>query len=302
MNRALPGAFARAGHPQPIFDAVFFNVADPLSDDSSGKRTENDALRAIGVNANSVHRVTSRELPQMILELPDFRDWAPEIGENVWSFWGNRSAEKALTRGTGNSGVNAAGYYVGSHSTDFMARMGLTALLRLLRKEASTAHDNARRLHGGTRSRDLRRLRNRTLTTSLDLATLEEDIRSYNRRRWRDREPQFFLDYADWFKRRGEEDGRPAFEPIDINKSERKLQKQLARELVAFDEGYREVLSSVASLTASLDSRRVQRIAIWVSVVSVGVALVTLWATQKTPPDLIASGCALLAGLGWAPC
>ncbi|MFV4913889.1 hypothetical protein PFZ49_10105, partial [Microbacterium lacticum] len=33
MSRTLPGAFASARHPQPLFDVIFFNVADPAVDD-----------------------------------------------------------------------------------------------------------------------------------------------------------------------------------------------------------------------------------------------------------------------------
>ncbi len=302
MSRSLPGAFARAHHPHPLFEVIFFNVADPAVTETSDHRVENDALRAVGVAEHSVYRVTSDELPGLHLELPGRGDWAPDISENVWSFWGNRRAISLLTSKTGHSGVNAAGYFVGSYTTDFMARFGLTALLRLLRSNASTAHDNARRLHGGTTSRDLKRLRLRTLTTSLDLATLEADIKSYNTRRWRDREPDFYLDYSAWLKKRDEQAGRKRFRPVNLNREERKLQKRLARELVEFDAEYREVLSTVASLGASLDSRRVQRVAIWVSAASLVVALVTLWATQNPPPDLIVGGCSFLGMLGWSLC
>jgi hypothetical protein len=301
MSQTLPGTFARAHHPHPLFDLVFFDVADPFDHDE-GKHVENDALRAIGINENSVNLSRSGEFPGLLLEPPDRVGWAPDISKNVWSLWGNRSAVPALTEGTGNSGCSAAGYYVGEAMTDYIARSGLTALLYLLHGNASNAHDNAHKLHGGTSSRDLKRLRDRTLTTSLDLARLEEDIRVYNSRRWRDREPQFYLDLAPWFKKRDEEEGRKPSKPVDLNKSERKLQKRLARELVAFDAEYREVLGTVASLGASLDSRRVQRVATWVAAVSLGVALVTLWATQKSPPDIIGGGCALVQGFGWPLC
>ncbi len=302
MSRTLPGAFASARHPQPLFDVIFFNVADHMDDDARPSHRENDALRAMGLQDHVPYRVTSEELPGLLLQEPVARDWAPDISENVWSLWGNRDAAARITSGTGHSGVESAGYFVGSRSTDFMARSGLTAFLRLLRGKASIAHDNARELHGGTSSRDLKRLRIRTLTTSLDLATLEEDIKLYNRRRWRDREPVFYLDYTAWFKERDKEEGRKPFKPVNLNAQERKVQRRLARELVEFDAEYREVLSTVASLGASLDSRRVQRVAIWVSVVSVVVALVTLWATQESPPDLVAVSCSFLRTLGWGLC
>lgn len=299
MTQTLPGAFAREGAPHPIFDVVFFDVANPLAAEPRAHR-QNDALRAIGVDSQSSHLVMSPELPGLVLDQPSSRRGFSQISENVWTFWGNRSAEAALTEHTGNSGLSAAGFHAGDGSIDFIARTGLTALLHLLRRNASKAHDNARQLHGGMRNRDLKRLRDRTLTTSLDLARLREDVAIYNGGRWRDLEPQFFLDRSPWLKAREEAEGRkPSLNPIDINRGQRKEQKHLARELVAFDAEYREVLGTVASLGASLDSRRVQRIAVGISVASLAVAVATLGVTQQPLEDLKDSACAILGIFGW---
>lgn len=287
MRRALPGAFAQANGPQPLVDLMFFDIAKPEVDSQDAKREENDALRGMGVSEPFPYRTHSGELPGLVLDLEQGTVWAPEISANVATLWGNRSAVPTLAQYTGGPTVLGAAYRVGNRSTDFFARSGLTALLRLMRTQASEAHDNARTLHGGASSRDLKRLRERTLTTSLDLATLEADVRAYNGRRWRDREPDFVMDLDHSSRARWEERGTSAFTPIDINAEDRRHQKKLARELVAFDADYREVLSSVASLGASLDSRRVQRVAVWVSLASLGVAMVTLWATADPRPDLV---------------
>ncbi|MCW2163666.1 hypothetical protein B0I12_000792 [Microbacterium hydrothermale] len=302
MRRTLPGAFARYRKPHPLFDVMFFNRASPELLGADGPGYKNDALRAMGLRADPVTRVTSNSLPGMLLDQRDFGEWAPEISDNTWAFWGNRSAIDGLTRMTGNHGANAAGFFLGDRSTDFMARRGLTSLLHAMREDASATHDNARKLHGGTRSRDLRRLRNRILTTSVDLATLGEDVKEYNGRRWRDREPQFYYDYSPAFKARDLALGHKPIEPIDVNRGERKTQRRLARELVSFDAKYRDVLNTVASLGTSLDSRRVQRLAVYVSVASLGVAVVTLWATQTPPPDLLPGLCGVLRELGVSAC
>jgi hypothetical protein len=76
------------------------------------------------------------------------------------------------------------------------------------------------------------------------------------------------------------------------------VQRTLARELVEFDADYRDVLSTVASLSASLDSRRVQRVATGISVGSLIVAAVTLWVTSDQA-ELIRSAEALLGTLIW---
>lgn len=285
MVETLPGAFAAAKQPHPLFDLVFFDVADPLVIDSDGRSSENDALRGIGVDQLPVSTQTSPELPGLVLDQGRHRAWDPDLTGNVWTLWGNKSAIDGLARGTGWSGPEAAGSQVGSRTTDFMARSGLTALLRAMRREATVARDNARRLHGGMSGRDVKRLRNRLLTFSLDMTTIEADVKEYNSRRWMDREPQFFLDSPAWLKRDDKRTGHKTWPAIDMNKRIRKEQKRLARELVLFDAQYREVLSTVSSLGASLDSRRVQRLAIGISVVSLVVALVTLWVTQQSPLD-----------------
>ncbi|MFC4138305.1 MULTISPECIES: hypothetical protein [unclassified Microbacterium] len=286
MTGALPGTFARSGKPQPLFDLVFFDVADPLADGFIPARRENDAVRGIGVDAMTGYRTVSPDLPGLLFEPADSRSWAEDITANVWTLWGNSAVAAGLAIGS-DKNVQGAAHSVGADTTDFMARTGLTALLRLLRENASVAHDNARKLHGGTSSRNLKRLRERTLTTSLDLATLEEDIKEYNGRGWRFNEPQFYMERAPSLRQREIESGTQHSPPIDLNKNERKTQKKLARELVAFDTDYREVLNTVASIGASLDSRRVQRVAVWISIASLGVALATLWATSPTARDLI---------------
>lgn len=294
MRRALPGAFARAGDLQPLVDLMFFTVAAPDVDSHDVKQKENDALRGMGVSEPFPYRTYSDDLPGLALDSEQRREWAPEISDNVWALWGNRSAVPNLAKYTGGPSVLGAAFRVGHQSTDFFARSGLTALLRLLRSQASAAHDNARKLHGGTSSRDLKRLRERTLTTSLDLATLEADVRAYNGRRWRDREPAFVMDLDHSLRQREKERDRPQFKPIDVNAEDRRSQRKMARELVEFDAYYREVLSTVASLGTSLDSRRVQRLAVWVSLASLGVAMVTLWVTANPRPDLVQWGTDLI--------
>ncbi|WP_156463269.1 hypothetical protein [Frigoribacterium sp. Leaf172] len=298
MGSNLPGAFARSKEVHPLFDLLFFEVAKHWSDDDA-QSDKNDAPRACGVEVNSPFNIASDQLPGLQLHPPGRTEWAPKIAPNTWTLWGNSSAVPDLAVGTEDASVADAGYFVGEEMTDYFTRTGLTALLDQLRSNASIAYDNARELHGGTSSRDLKRLRDRTLTTSLDLARLEEDIETYNNQHWREREPQFHLDYTPAVKKLDAEAGRSAFERVDLNKSDRDRQKQLAKEIVAFDARYRDVLSTAASLGASLDARRAQRLATGVSLVSLGVALVTLWVTQETPPNLASLAGQIFDSLRW---
>jgi hypothetical protein len=179
MSKSIPGKFAHERWHQPICDLVFFNVADPFDEQAHDLR-RNDALRAVGITGYERYFTSSDEFPGLLLELPQGRGTTPDLTDNVWTLWGNRNAISGLTSGGDGSDEFSAAYAVGTEIVSSLAHSGLTAMLRSMRADASRAHDNARQLHGGASSRNLRRLRERLLTTSLDLATLEADIQEYN--------------------------------------------------------------------------------------------------------------------------
>ncbi|BCW86516.1 hypothetical protein NicSoilE8_41890 (plasmid) [Arthrobacter sp. NicSoilE8] len=277
LRSRCPGAFAQAREHQPLMDLLVLTKFDPSTGERPGRETE-DRLRALGLTESGVTWQTSPELPGFLLEKvrPSF---APVLKERTWALWGNRGTIGA-GKDLGHHGFDLEGgiaNYVDEHMSDFVVRLGLSEFLELLKAESATMRDSARAHHGKFGRRDLKRLRQRFLTASLDFASIQRDVQQYNSRRWRDREAWFILDYAPWIRRQDVEAGRKPFKPIPVNKDLRKRQNKAAQDLVAFDRSYRDILSTVASLGASIDAFKVQRYAIWIAVTSVIVALVTLW-------------------------
>lgn len=234
---------------------------------------------ALGLTESHVTWRTSAELPGLLLE-QSRQGFTSGIRERTWALWGNRDAviaQGADLGGYGSDLNSALAHYVDSRMGDFVVRLGLSEFLELLKAESATMRDSARAHHGRFGRRDLKRLRQRFLTASLDFSSIERDVKQYNSRRWRDREAWFVLDYTPWLRRQDADAGRKPFKPIQVNKDLRKGQNKAARDLVAFDRSYREILSTVASLGASIDAYKVQRYAIWIAIGSAIVAVATLW-------------------------
>ena len=287
LRLRCPGAFAQAREHQPLMDLLVLTQFDPSSGERPDRETE-DRLRALGLTESGVTWQTSSELPGFLLEKvrPPF---VPVLQERTWALWGNRStiaAGKDLSR-YGFDDEGGIANYVDDHMNDFVVRLGLSEFLELLKAESATMRDSARAHHGKFGRRDLKRLRQRFLTASLDFASIQRDVQQYNSRRWRDREALFILDYAPWIRRQDDDAGRKPFKPIPVNKDLRSRQNKAAQDLVAFDRNYREILSTVASLGASIDAFKVQRYAIWIAIASVIVALVTLWISLLSTTEAV---------------
>ncbi|WP_395405557.1 hypothetical protein ACHMXB_21315 (plasmid) [Arthrobacter sp. UC242_113] len=286
MSLHCPGAFVKSKEHQPAMDLVLLDQFDPSSGERSDRQTD-DWMRALGLTESRVTWRTSGELPGLLLE-QSRHGLTPGIEERTWALWGNRNASIAQgvdLRGYGTDPIFALANYVDGRMGDFVVRLGLSDLLELLRAESAMMRDSARSHHGKFGRRDLKRLRQRFLTASLDFSSIERDLKQYNNRRWRDREAWFVLDYTPWLRKQDAEAGRKPFKPIQVNKELRKQQNKAARDLVSFDRSYREILATVASLGASIDAYKVQRYAIWIAIGSAILALVTLWISLLSPGE-----------------
>lgn len=287
LKSRCPGAFAQSSQHQPLMDLILLDKFDPSTGEEMD-REATDCLRALGLTESHIYRQTSTGLPGLILERSS-RDMTIAIQDRTWAVWGNR--ETVITKGSirvdlyGDDPNLAISCHVDDRMSDYFVRLGLTEFLELQRADSATMRDSARIQHGKFGRRDLKRLRQRFLTASLDFSSIEGDIRQYNTRRWRDREACFVLDVSPWLRKADEEAGREPFKAIQLNKDMRKRQIKSARELVAFDRSYREILSTVASLGASIDSYKVQRYAIWIAIGSAVVAVGTLWITVLGPAE-----------------
>lgn len=284
LSAACPGAFAKASEQQPLMDLLLLKQYDPSIGEREDRSTE-DPLRALGITGGDLTWRTSEDLPGLLLE-PVSESLCPALsGLRTWTLWGQMdrvAASMSHLRNYGDGVIDhrAIGHEVNKSMTDFLVRLGLSDFLQLLREQGAEARDSARVQHGSFGRRDLKRLRQQFLTSSLDVTSVHRDVRDYNKpRNWRDREAEFQLNYVPWLRKEHEHEGREPFEPIDLNKRIREFQVQESAELLLMDKDYRDVLSTVASLGASIDAFKVQRYAISIAVVSLIVALVTLLMT-----------------------
>lgn len=279
LRDRCPGAFVEAGQPQPLADLVLLTVADPTLATRPDRGT-GDILRALGLTESQVTQVTSPHLPGLVLEQAR-QDMVPGLdARQLWSLWGQKehvasNIDLASHGGDADWGIS---HVVDDRARTFLVRLGLTHLLDLLTKQSATARDEARARHGRFGRRDLRQLRHSFLTTSLDVASITKDIRRYGEpAARREEEVQFSIDYAVWFREEDQRAGRTVAAPIDFNAKIIQRQDAKAREVEAFDRDYRDILSTVASLGASIDAFKVQRYAVFIAFASTLLALLTLW-------------------------
>jgi hypothetical protein len=76
----------------------------------------------------------------------------------------------------------------------------------------------------------------------------------------------------------------------------RKVHRDKFTQAVAADHEYRDILSTVASLGASVDAFRLGRLALWVAIASLGIALMTLLVTEIGDDTALGKLLALLGG------
>lgn len=284
LAERCPGVFAAAGESQPIMDLLLLDEYDPTVAEPS--MATKDALRAVGISGSDYMRWTSDDLPGLVFERVETRMLPSLDGERKWTIWGQRARAAAfgLMGQDSRSTDRSIGHDIDRLVTNLLARLALSDLLDLLGSQSASARDAAQAQHGKFTRRDLKLLRRRFLTTSLDLKSLERDVKRFNSERyWQDREPTIIRDYTPWQKAQMQKGKLALREPLHVNTSLRRAQSKAARELARADAAYRDILATVASLGASIDAFKVQRYALWIAGVSLVVAGATLWITLAVP-------------------
>jgi hypothetical protein len=115
------------------------------------------------------------------------------------------------------------------------------------------------------------------LRLSLDAGSIVRDVENFSGRRWRIwGESDFQMNYSPHISRRDREQGQEVPPAINFTERLRNEGKSQARMISEADKEYREILSAVISLGATVDTFRIGRIALWVSLVSLIVSGVAL--------------------------
>jgi hypothetical protein len=158
-----------------------------------------------------------------------------------------------------------------------VARFGTVADFLRLKAEQNTAmRDNARAHHGKFGKKDLNQLRNSFLTSSLDTTSLSRDIDEYIHHEGRFSTAHFFRSLEPWQAQRELVEGVAPEPPMNLLTEIMDEQSKKAKELVEFDQDYRDILSTVASLGSSIYAFRVQKYAIAIAVISIFIAVIAL--------------------------
>lgn len=278
MSGNCPGSFAHSHGKQPLMDLLLLNEHDP----SKGERPDhlfNWALRALGITGSDVTWITFKQLPGLLLEQVD-TGLCPELnGETTWTLWGQTDSVVTNTHNLGAYNGDrhvAIAHLVDDSMSNFFARLSMSHFLRLKTSQNASLRDTARSRHGRFSRRDLQRLRDSFLTSSLDISSIMRDVESFNAPSQFLDEPTFLRNIAPWIQSETKERGGTPREPINMNQELREKQITEAKELMTFDRDYRDIMSTVASLGSSIDAFKIQRYALGVAVLSLTVALITL--------------------------
>ena len=216
----------------------------------------------------------------------DIRSDSRMEDRRTWALWGNRTeifdglANELDFYGLSQHDSSIA-HYAQKAIEDYFLRLSISEMLEVCEARYASMRDAARQ-HG-----QLGRLRASLLTLSIDMSSIDRDIRAYNSRGWQRDRAQFFFENSPYLVAEYREHDREASrEPINLNERLLADQTSMLDTLRAADNDYRGILTAAASLTSSLKSIRLAWAAIWVAAVSLGVAAVTLLITDISEHNL----------------
>ncbi len=278
MRKHCPGAFAANGQPQPLLDVLIFDELEGTLETRPDEMVH-DAMRALGLpQTHDIER--SDQLPGMVLAAAEvFFDSEMET-RRTWSMWGQRAAVTSVLESYRKSlGLRADDpsivHYVLKVVEEYFLRLSISELLSVYQSRYSTVRDTARRTHSRFRMKFLKALRSNLVTLSLDLSSIDRDVRKFNRYGWAMDDAQFVVQNAPYSAAQYLAHGIPVTEPVNLNKRIHRHQADMLETLAEVDRDYRGILTSAASLTSSMQSLRWGRLALWVALASLAVAATT---------------------------
>jgi hypothetical protein len=285
MAATCPGVFAIADEPQPLFDLILLDNFDPTSRSGSGRDPMDNPLRALGIMGWGTYQITSPSFPGMIVEQTELRFCPDMKSDRTRAFWGQLGKiSSSLPDRFGGDGVSEIRHGLNDNAREFIVSMAMLDYVDLKHQEAAALRDKAKTRHGRFGKRELGRLRDSFLSNSLDISSLSRDLPDFIRYASRPTWGAAFYQSLDLESQKWEaEQLRPYKRPTPMGDViGQELSKRFA-DLAAFDKDYRDILSTVASLGASIDAFKVQRYALLVAFTSLTVALITLIVTGLGP-------------------
>lgn len=277
MHENFPGAFAEGtnGRNQPLVDMLILSTLDPLNQSLPSNEVISEYVGALGIGSLGAHVVCDC-LPGLVLERQIFNRSASRSAKRSWSLWGQQAT---LRRLQGEEGGRFAEIADGPIAQE-LVWMSVSELLALLAGRYAELRDSAVKSHSRHSWRPLEVLRRTLLQLSLDAGMVSAEILRSDPGWTRPRTPAeaFRYDRSHMVNLTG-----PEFETDDpvLEDVRESTQKRLAREIVAADSQYRDVLSTAIVIGSSIDSFRTQRISIGIAVGSFVAALVAVMISLK---------------------
>lgn len=280
---AFPGVFASNNEPQPLIDVLVFDKLEAALTQSPSNQTH-DRLRALGLpGTHAIYR--SPQFPEMVLA-PVSSGVDSDLDETrAWALWGQRNAILNALAGYLNSlnlprNDRGISYYIQHAIEDYFLRLAIVELLVLCQKRYASVRDTARQRHGKFRNKHLKELRSTLLTLSLDLTSMERDLRKYHSRGWRYDDAKFYFQESPWAVKNAAEHGFASSEPINTNMEMFHDQEKILETLASADRDYRGVLTAAAQLTSSMQALRTSRVALAVALISAAFGSVGVLLTE----------------------
>lgn len=286
LAERLPGFFAHRRSPQPLLDLMLLDkfdptVAPPAKRSREAGNIHSAAYRALGLSAYEFYQATSSSLPKLVLSGADPRMHEALGDSPTWTLWGRRDAVvKAVGNRLSNSGKDmnraiASGLVEEMYNVFVM--LGASEYIRAAEDGYAKLRDRASVRHGKFHPRALAELRRSLLDLSLNLSSVSSDLRASWDRKWVwEGDARFIYRKSAMYRSRDKKAGIDESKPINYNDNLRDQQLAALARLESADRDYRSILSTAASLGASADSYKLGRIALWVAISSLAVALVTL--------------------------
>jgi hypothetical protein len=276
LARTCPGFFAASDEQQPLTDLMLFTQRRATPDEWPSHENES-AYRALGLTERRVLH-TSIDFPAMNLERAARTSAGYVGGVRTWALWGQRQEIIDQTTDVDNRSVvddpttvNCVEAGVRNHLT----RLALSELLSVYHARYANMRDSARNRHGLFHTKHLEELRTSLLVLSLNVGSLDRDIKEFNQHRLDSRDDwRFTALTAPGIRGAQEQEQLSPKAPVNTTELMVEEQSEMLRQLMLDDEQFRVLLSAAVSLTSSIEGLRASRVAKLVAAASLSVSLV----------------------------
>jgi hypothetical protein len=286
VARTCPGFFASHAEEAPLLDLMLLQSYDPTTT-ASGRDEMSDPMRALGLTDYEIQHQKSAALPGLLLEQAR-EELTPGLGSRrTWTLFGKHDtviAEFGAQVAGADHDTRGLSYAVGEKVSDFLIVLAGDCFVDAARSKTAVSRDRARVAHERFRIRGLKAIRAEVLRMSLDLSAVQRDfIIFYGRSRWEYGHLSFLSDFSPAIQASDREHHLVTRGPINLSEHMIENQLEQLQNLVDVDQSYREIVSTAASIGASISASRLGRIAAVVAVAILVVALCTLLVTSFNP-------------------